>query len=58
MAQEFSLGQQVIVVANGEEVRGTITRHERGDNDEYVYYISSEDSAERGPFRLEEIRAG
>lgn len=56
--EEFSLGQQVIINVNGQDVRGTITRSERSDNDERVYYVSSEDSAEHGPFTQDQVKAG
>lgn len=58
--EKFTFGQQVLVVVNGEQVRGTITKVEKDDSGEYMYEVGSQEASEasHGLFREDEISAG
>ena len=49
-------GQQVFVVVNGEQVRGTISKIDKGDDGEYVYHVSWSKRPPRATVRSEKRR--
>ena len=57
--EKFSFAQQVFVVVNGEQVRGTISKIEKAEDGEYVYEVSSSEAptTSHGNFREDEITA-
>ena len=58
--EKFSFGQQVLVVVNGEQVRGTISKINKAEDGEYLYEVSSSEASAKshGSFREDEISIG